>query len=116
MKYDEIKNAWNTQADDGNRWHSLSEAEKIEWAAMHAAAKERAARQAAQEEAVDLKERITHAGVEQRRAVRKAALQEREECAKACEQQRFGIDAFGSIDHHVRQAAEQCAAAIRPQS
>ena len=30
-----------------------------------------------------------------------------------CEQQRFGIDAFGSIDHHVRQAAEQCAAAIR---
>ena len=30
MKYDEIKTAWNTQADDGNRWHSLSEAEKVE--------------------------------------------------------------------------------------
>ena len=85
MKYDEIKTAWNTQADDGNRWHSLSEAEKVEWAAIHAAAKERAARQAAQEEAVDLKERITHAGVEQRRAVREAVLQEREACAKACE-------------------------------
>ena len=41
MKYDEIKNAWNTQADDGKRWHSLSEAEKIEWAAIHAAAKAR---------------------------------------------------------------------------
>ena len=32
MTYDEIKTAWNAQADDGNRWHSLSEAEKIEWA------------------------------------------------------------------------------------
>ena len=41
MKYDEIKTAWNTQADDGNRWHSLSEAEKIEWAAIHAATKAR---------------------------------------------------------------------------
>ena len=113
MTYYEIRFAWNAQADDGNRWHSLSVPEKIEWAAIHAAAKERAARQAAQEEAEDLKDRIARAGVEQRRAVRKAALQEREECAKACEQQRFGIDAFGSIDHHVRQAAEQCAAAIR---
>lgn len=35
MTYDEIKAAWNAQADDGNRWHSLSEAEKIEWAAIH---------------------------------------------------------------------------------
>lgn len=41
MAYDEIKTAWNAQADDGNRWHSLSEAEKIEWAAIHAAAKAR---------------------------------------------------------------------------
>jgi hypothetical protein len=41
MTYDEIRTAWNAQADDGNRWHSLSEAEKIEWAAIHAAAKER---------------------------------------------------------------------------
>ena len=45
--------------------------------------------------------------------VRKAVEAEREMCANLCEQQRFGIDAFGSIDHHVRQAAEQCAAAIR---
>ena len=109
MKYDEIRTAWNSQADDGDHWHSLSEAEKIEWVAIHAAAKERAARQAAQVEVVELKGRIARAGVEQRRAV----LEEREACAKACEQQRFGIDAFGSIDHHVRQAAEQCAAAIR---
>lgn len=43
MTYDEIKAAWNAQADDGNRWHSLSEGEKIEWAAIHAAAKEREA-------------------------------------------------------------------------
>lgn len=42
MTYDEIKAAWNAQADDGDRWHSLSEAEKIEWAAMHAAVKARA--------------------------------------------------------------------------
>ncbi len=45
--------------------------------------------------------------------VRKAVEAERERCANLCKQQRFGIDAFGSIDHHVRQAAEQCAAAIR---
>ena len=45
--------------------------------------------------------------------LRKAVEAEREMCANLCEQQRFGIDAFGSIDHHVRQAAEQCAAAIR---
>lgn len=41
MNYDEIKLAWNAQADDGNRWHSLSEVEKIEWAAQAAADKER---------------------------------------------------------------------------
>lgn len=28
MTYDEIKAAWNAQTDDGDRWHSLSEAEK----------------------------------------------------------------------------------------
>ena len=149
MTYYEIRFAWNAQADDDNMWHSLSEAEKIEWAAIHAAAKargpapifnsagllklcdlqtkgfnvvgyamehcndwqenrrctvdynglvrwvtspdqevakERAARQAAQEEAVDLKERIARAGVEQRRAVREAVLEEREECAKVCDE------------------------------
>ena len=150
MKYDEIRTAWNAQADDGNRWHSLSEAEKVEWAAIHASAKERGpwpvtvvlpkpvgalardkdggrisfhpdctdkvrlranldegltggpyrteyvfsesqmrstllaecvARQAAQVEVAELKGRIARAGVEQRRAV----LEEREACAKACE-------------------------------
>ena len=148
MTYNEIKAAWNAQAEDGDRWHSLSEAEKIEWAAIHAAAKargpapifyseakrklcdlqtkgfnvvgyvmehcndwqdnrrctvdynglvrwvpsaeqevakERAARQAAQVEVAELKGRIARAGVEQRRAVREAVLEEREECAKACE-------------------------------
>lgn len=50
-----------------------------------AAAKERTARQAAQAEVVELKERIARAGVEQRRAVREAVLQEREECALVCE-------------------------------
>lgn len=144
MTYDEIRHAWNSQADDGDRWHSLSEAEKIEWAAIIAAVKargpapifsqdaqqtlqhlqgkgfrivgyalehcndwtdnrrctvdskglvrwmpsadqevtaERAARQAAQEEAEDLKDRIARAGVEHRRALHEAVLQEREACA-----------------------------------
>ena len=47
MKYDEIKTAWNAQAEDGNGWYSLSEYEKIEWAARLGAATERAARQKA---------------------------------------------------------------------
>ena len=144
MTYDEIKTAWNAQADDGDRWRDLSEAEKVEWAAIHAAAKargpvpifyseargkleslhrkgfhvvgyalehcndwqdnrsctvdynglvrwvpsaeqevakERAARQAAQVEVAELKGRLARAGIEQRRAV----LEEREACAKACE-------------------------------
>ena len=86
MTYYEIRFAWNAQADDDNRWHSLSVPEKIEWAAIHAAAKERAARHAAQAEVVALKERIARAGVEQRRAVREAVLAEREECAKVCDE------------------------------
>lgn len=28
MKYDEIRHAWNAQAEDGNGWYSLSEYEK----------------------------------------------------------------------------------------
>ena len=147
MTYDEIRHAWNAQADDEKQWNSLTEAEKIEWAAIIAAVKargpapifrpeikrklgnlqgkgfrivgyaleqsnswtdnrrctvdseglvrwipsadqevaERAARIRAQEEAVALKERIARAGVEQRRAVREAVLEEREACAKVCE-------------------------------
>ena len=82
MTYYEIRFAWNAQADDGNRWHSLSVPEKIEWAAIHAAAKERTARQAAQAEVVELKERIARAGVEHRRALHEALQQERD--ALAC--------------------------------
>ena len=37
MKYDEIRHAWNAQADDGKHWNCLTEAEKIEWAASIAA-------------------------------------------------------------------------------
>ena len=65
MNYDEIRHAWNAQADEHNQWDDLGEDEKIEWAASIAAAKERAARQAAQTELIELKERIARAGVEQ---------------------------------------------------
>ena len=41
-----------------------------------------AARQAAQAEVAELKERIARAGVEHRRAVREAVLEEREACAQ----------------------------------
>ena len=41
MTYDEIKTAWNAQAEDGNGWYSLSEYEKVEWAAIIAAVKAR---------------------------------------------------------------------------
>ena len=32
MTYNEIKAAWNAQADEHNQWDELSEVEKIEWA------------------------------------------------------------------------------------
>ena len=32
MTYEEIKTAWNVQADENNQWDSLSEYEKVEWA------------------------------------------------------------------------------------
>ena len=32
MTYNEIKAAWNAQADEHNHWDSLGEDEKIEWA------------------------------------------------------------------------------------
>ena len=41
MKYDEIRHAWNAQAEDEKQWNSLTEAEKIEWAASIAAVKAR---------------------------------------------------------------------------
>ena len=78
MKYDEIKTAWNAQADEFNQWCELGEDEKIEWAARFGAEKERAARKKAQEEVVSLKERIARAGVEHRRALHEALQQERE--------------------------------------
>ena len=141
MTYDEIKTAWDVQADEHNQWDSLSEDEKVEWAARLGTVKsrgtapifsqdaqqtlqhlqrkgfnivgyalehcndwtdnrrctvdseglvrwipntdqevaaERAARQKAQAEVAELKERITRAGVEQRRALHEALQQERE--------------------------------------
>ena len=85
MKYDEIRHAWNAQADEHNQWDELGEDEKIEWAARVAVVKERAARQKAQEEVVFLKERIARAGVEHRRALHEALQQEREACAQIVE-------------------------------
>ena len=41
MTYEEIRFAWNAQADDEKQWNSLTEAEKIEWAARLGAEKER---------------------------------------------------------------------------
>ena len=108
MTYEEIKDAWNAQADEHNQWDDLGEDEKIEWAASIAAAKERAARQAAQTELIELKERIARAGVEQRRAVREAVLEEREACAKVCDPQP-GI----RYSPNSQSARQQCAAAIR---
>lgn len=115
MTYDEIRHAWNAQADDGNRWHSLSEAEKIEWAAIHASAKERTARQAAQVEVAELKGRIARAGVEQRRAVLEAVLEEREACALACEIRAGSASLLASsrdAKTHA-DATKNCASAIR---
>ena len=69
---------------------------------------ERAARQAAQTEAAELKERIARAGVEHRRALHEALQQEREACAKVCDE--FGDKMGGSV------GAYACAAAIRAQT
>ncbi len=41
MTYEEIRFAWNAQADDEKLWNSLTEAEKVEWAAIIAAVKAR---------------------------------------------------------------------------
>lgn len=38
VQLDEIKAAWNAQADEFNQWGELGEDEKVEWAAIHAAA------------------------------------------------------------------------------
>ena len=85
MTYEEIRHAWNAQAEDFNQWVELGLIEKVEWAAMLGAAKERAARQAAQAEVAELKERIARAGVEHRRALHEALQQEREACAQIVE-------------------------------
>ena len=41
MTYDEIKFAWNAQADEFNQWGELGLIEKVEWAARLGAEKER---------------------------------------------------------------------------
>ena len=96
MTYYEIRFAWNAQADDEKQWNSLTEAEKIEWAARLGAAKERAARQAAQTEVADLKERIARAGVDHRRALHEALQQERE----AAKPQADGLVALNSLTRY----------------
>ena len=105
MNYDERRHTWNAQAEDGKQWNSLTEAEKVEWAARLGAEKERAARQKAQEEVIALKERIARAGVEHRRALHEALQQEREACAKVCDA--IGFNMGGSV------GAYDSAAAIR---
>ena len=115
MKYDDIKTAWNAQADEHNQWDELGEDEKIEWAASVAAVKERTARQAAQAEVADLKGRIASAGVEHRRALHEALQQEREACAKVCESLIGTASMFvsSSAAKTHANAAKGCAAAIR---
>ena len=172
MKYDEIRHAWNAQAEDGNGWYSLSEHEKIEWAARLGAEKERGpapifsqdaqqtlqhlqrkgfnvvgyalehcndwtdnrrctvdskglvrwmpsadqevaaervARQAAQAEVAELKERIARAGGEHRRALYEALQQEREACAQIVER-----NAAACVTHEMlRDILMSNAAAIR---
>ena len=168
MTYEEIRHAWNSQAEDFNQWAELGLIKKVEYAARLGAEKERgptpifnqdaqqtlqhlqrngfnvvgyalehcndwtdkrrctvdskglvrwipsadqevaterAARQKAQAEVAELKERIARAGVEQRRAVREALQQEREACAKVCDE--VGDKMGGSV------GAYDCAAAIR---
>ena len=46
-------------------------------------------------------------------AIAAAVEAERERCAKLCEAQSIGIDAFAGIDYHVEVTRNQCAAAIR---
>ena len=41
MKYEEIRHAWNAQAEDFNQWVDLGLIEKVEWAARLGAEKER---------------------------------------------------------------------------
>ena len=168
MTYEEIRHAWNAQAEDFNQWAELGLIEKVEYAARLGAEKERgpapifhqearknleylqrngfnvvgyalehcndwtdkrrctvdskgsvrwmpstdqevaaerAARQKAQAEVAELKERITRAGVEQRRALHEAVLEAREACAKVCDE--VGDKMGGSV------GAYDCAAAIR---
>ena len=109
MKYEDIKKAWNTQADEFNQWCELGEDEKIEWAARFGAEKERAARKKAQEEVVSLKERIARAGVEHRRALHEALQQEREACAHIVERNAAACDNHSML----RDVLMSNAAAIR---
>ena len=82
---------------------------------------ERAARQDAQAEVAELKERIAKAGVEHRRALHEAVLEEREACAKVCDREE--ARALYNYDNDLEsnryfwsgggQIAESCAATIR---
>ena len=69
----------------GDESRTIGEHPKVSALSWSHALHDRAARQAAQEEVVALKERIARAGVEHRRALHEAVLEEREACAKVCE-------------------------------
>lgn len=97
MNYEEIKAAWNAQADEYNQWDTLSEIEKIEWAASNAAAMERASRAV---------------------AVYRAVLEERAACAKVCEEisdgyMRSESRHFPEMKTDAQTGASDCEYAIR---
>ena len=98
----EQSNSWTD-----NRRCTVDSKGLVRWmpSADQEVATERAARQAAQEEVVFLKERIARAGVEHRRALHEALQQEREACAQVCDE--VGDKMGGSV------GAYDCAAAIR---
>lgn len=75
---------------------------------------ERAARIAAQTENEQLKTHRARSGVEQRRAVREAVLEEREACAKLCDEQYYKH--IGAGLGEVRYGIAACAATIRARS
>ena len=88
----------------GFDWGDLGVSDRLcfeRFAALVAEA-ERAARIAAQTEAVELKERLARSGVEERRAVREAVLAEREACALIASDTFYGN--AGELNHVIAAA------------
>lgn len=97
MNYEEIKAAWNAQADEYNQWDKLSAIEKIEWAAAIATEMEQASRAL---------------------AVHRAVQEEREACAKVCEEisdgyMRSESRRFPEMKTDAQTGASDCEDAIR---